>query len=127
HAGSPQYGCAFFVCDDEIMGRTAVPGSVDSDRVRDDHYTFAGSLSSQNVLKYVCIGRERTDNDVRLKLVEDRSKLRLQPNQSPKFPIVIGLAVEPAINESPCAWRRIEQRQIASAHQFVDRAVGFGK
>src|SRR4029077_4860141 len=66
-------------------------------------------------------------DDVRLKTVDYRPKLRFQPPESAKFRAVICLAIEPAINESPGAWRRIHQRQIASAPQFVDRPVGFGK
>jgi len=64
---------------------------------------------------------------VRLKTVEHGANCAFSRNQSPEFRVVICLAIEPSINESPGTWRRIQQRQIASAHQFVDRPVGFGK
>ena len=123
----PHHARALLVCNEEIICRASVPGCVDSDRVRDNHHTFANSVGSQNLLEHIGVGGKRADDDVRLKTVEHGSKLRLQPNQSPKFRVVICLAIEPPIDESPGTWRRIHQRQIASAHQFVDRPVGFGK
>src|SRR5262249_10827963 len=122
-AAAPQHACALLVRYDEIIGRTPIPVCVDSDRVRNHHNTFAGSPGSPNVLEHIGVGGKRADDDVRLKTVEHRTKLRLQPNQSPKFRVVICLAIEPSINNSPSAWRRIHQGQIASADQFVDWPV----
>src|SRR5437667_4148276 len=127
NSATPQHACALFVRNEEIICRASVPGCVDSDRVCDNHHTFADFVGSQDLLKHIGVGGKRADDDVRLKTVEHGSKLRLQPNQSPKFHVVICLAIEPPINKSPGTWRRIHQRLIASAHQFVGRPVGFGK
>src|SRR4029077_3827042 len=126
-AAAPQHARALLVCNEEIIRRASVPGCVDSDRVGDNHHTFAESVGSQNLLEHIGVGGKRADDDVRLKTVEHGSKLRLQPNQSPKFSVVICLAIEPPINDSPGTWRGIHQREIASAHQFVDWPVGFRK
>src|SRR5215467_10025860 len=115
------------ICNDEIVGRTPVPRCVDSDRVRDNHYTLAGSLGSQNLLKHIGIRWESTDDDVGLKTVKHGSELLLQSSQSSKFRVVISLVIEPVINHSPGVWRMINQREITSAHQLVDSPVGIGK
>src|SRR5260221_10989967 len=113
-AAAPHHVRALLVWKEEIIRRASVPGCVDSDRVGDDDHTFADSVGSQNLLEHIGVGGKRANDDVRLKTVEHRTKLPLQPGQSAKFRVVICLAVEPAINESPGAWRRIHQCQITS-------------
>jgi len=53
--------------------------------------------------------------------------MTLKSSESPKFCVVICLAIEPAINDPPSARRRIHQRQITSAHELIDRSIGFSK
>src|SRR5437867_4903107 len=118
---------ALFVRNEEIISGAPVPRGVDGDRIRDDHHTFAGSLGPQNLLKHICVCRERANDDVRLKTREQRSELTLKSSETPKFCVVICLAIEPAINDSPGARRRIHQRQITSAHERIDRPVSFGE
>jgi len=50
-----------------------------------------------------------------------------EPSESLEFLIVIRLAIEPAINDSPGARREIHQREIASSHELVNWSIGFGE
>src|SRR5262249_35837389 len=118
---------ALFVGNEEIIGRASVPRGVDGDRIRDDHHTFAASLGTQNLLKHIRVCRERAYDDVRLKTLEQLSEMTLKSRESPKFCVVICLAIQPAINDSPGARRRIYQRQLTSAHELIYRSIGFGE
>src|ERR1043166_424133 len=96
-----QDGGALFVRHEEIISWAPVPRGVNGDRVRDDYHTFAVSLGSQNLLKYIRVAWERANDHVRAKTLEQRSEMTLKSSQSPKFCVVICLAIEPAINCPP--------------------------
>ncbi len=84
-------------------------------------------VSLLNLSEYIRISRERANHHVWLKTLEQCGEVILEPRETREFCIEIFLAIEPAINGTPCARREIDERQIAFSHELVHRPIGFGK
>jgi len=88
---------------------------------------FPIGISFLNSSQYVGISRKRANHHVWLKTLEQCGEVILEPRKTGELYIEILLAIEPAINRSPCARCEIDDRQIAFSDELVHRPIGFGK
>src|SRR5579884_2933112 len=131
HASALQHRRALFVWREKIIGVASVPGGIDGNGIGDDYDAFAARQSLrvalENFAQHVGIGWEGGNYHVRSEPLEQRDEMRFQPGETAELFIKVFFAVDPAVNLAPHAWRVIDDGEITSTHQVIDRPVGFRK
>jgi hypothetical protein len=120
--------CALLVWDEKIIRGTSVPDRIDRDGIGDDDNAMARSIRSKNLRENVRIGREDRNNRVRLKPGEQIGESIFNGRKEAAQILVHRcLAIEPPIHTTPGPRPPVDQGQVSFAHEFVERAVGFGE